>query len=170
MTEQVDSVSRFWPSTHRLTGAVIGGVVAGLVLSVWMLVGEVTSGAPSQLTQMERQVSGWFGTGVPSANAVASASEEYLGNFGHLLLSALAGAAYAFGWRKDRSPALVVLNGLVFGMAFYALAHAIVGPILGLTPFIWAVPPSLLWLGCIINGFFGLCTAFFAYQFTRNDA
>jgi uncharacterized membrane protein YagU involved in acid resistance len=153
---------RFLPPRRRLYGAIIGGLVAGLVLAVWLLIGEVTSGLPSQLTEMERQIAVWFGAAPHPANAVASTAEEYYGIFGHLLLSALAGAGYAIGWRRDKS---VILNGLVFGMAFYAVAHAVVGPITGLTPPIWGVPLSLFLLGCVINGFFGLVTAFFAHQF-----
>ncbi len=42
---------RLMPAKHRLLGAVVGGVVAGLVLSVWMLIGEVVSHTPSQLTE-----------------------------------------------------------------------------------------------------------------------
>ncbi len=143
-------------------GAVAGGVVAGLVLSVWMLIGEVTSVAPSQLTEMERQIAGWFGGLTPLASRSITLSEEYLGNLGHLLLSAVAGAAYALVWRRDRS---VVLNGLLFGAAFFVAAHAIVGPLLGLTPGMWNMPRSIFLTGCVINGFFGLCTAFFAHQF-----
>jgi hypothetical protein len=161
------AVATFVPSGWRLLGAVLGGIVAGLVLSVWMLIGEVATGTPSQLISMERQVSGWFGTAAPPEVKTASMIEEYVGNFGLLLLSAIAGAACAFGWRRDRS---VVLNGLMFGMAFFAPAHAVVGPILGLTPPIWRVPPQLFLLGYVINGFFGLCTAFFAHQFDRDSA
>lgn len=150
------------PTWRRLLGAIVGGVVAGLVLSVWMLIGEVADKAPSQLITMERQIAGWFGAAAIPTAQTASMAEEYIGNFGHLLLSAVAGAAYAMVWRRDRS---VILNGLMFGLAFYAAAHAVVGPITGLTPPIWAVPPSFLCLGCVINGFFGLCTAFFAHQF-----
>lgn len=151
-----------WPSGRRAMGAIIGGIVAGLVLSVWMLIGEVTSGLPSQLIAMERQIAGSLGFSVPPALHTASVFEEYLGNFGHLLLSAFAGLAYALVWRRDRS---VVINGLSFGMAFYAAAHAVIGPLTGLTPPIWTVPAPVFWIGCVINGFFGLCTAFFAHQF-----
>ncbi len=153
---------RIWtpPSGNRLLGAVAGGLFAGLVLSVWMLIGEVASGQPSQLTDMERQIAGWFGAG--AAGPGITMAEEYLGNGGHLLLSALAGAAYALVWRRDRP---VVLNGLVFGLAFLVAAHGIVGPLTGLTPMLWDRPFTFFWMGGLINGFFGLCTAFFARQF-----
>ncbi len=78
------------------------------------------------------------------------------------MLSAVAGAAYAFVWRRSRP---VVLNGLLFVAAFFIAAHAIVGPLFGLTPGMWNFPRPVSVTGCIINGFFGLCTAFFAYQF-----
>ncbi|BEU28474.1 DUF1440 domain-containing protein [Paraburkholderia sp. 22B1P] len=157
---------KFIPSSRRLTGAIIGGLVAGLVLSVWMLIGEVSSGMPSQLTEMERQIAGWLGAAPASTVHIATLKEEYLGNLGHWLLSAVAGAAYAIFWRRDRS---VVLNGLTFGAAFYVAAHAVVGPIIGLTPGMWNMPREVFLMGCVINGFFGLCTAYFAHQFDRAE-
>ncbi len=57
-------------------GAIIGGIVAGLVLSVWMLIGEVTSGLPSQLIAMERQIAGSLGFSVPPALHTASVFED----------------------------------------------------------------------------------------------
>jgi hypothetical protein len=38
----------------RLEGAVASGLFAGLVLSVWIFIREVSAGEPSQLTNMER--------------------------------------------------------------------------------------------------------------------
>ncbi len=93
-------------------------------------------------------------------------AEEYSGNLGHWLLSALAGAAYACVWRRDRS---MIRDGILFGAAFYLAAHAIVGPLLGLTPGMWNFPRSAFLMGCVINGFFGLCTAFFAHHFDRSQ-
>jgi hypothetical protein len=60
-----------------------------------MLIGEVSAGKPSQLTYMERQVVGWFGAAIAPVNQVSTMAEEYPGNYCHLVLSALAGAAYA---------------------------------------------------------------------------
>jgi hypothetical protein len=45
-----------WPTSHRLLGAILGGILAGLALSVWMLIEAVSNGSPSQLTRMERQI------------------------------------------------------------------------------------------------------------------
>ena len=152
----------FVPPGRRLLGGVIGGIVAGLVLAVWLLVGEVVTHVPSQLITMERQIAGWFGGTTPIDATLITSREEYIGLLGHLLLSALAGTAYAIVWRRDRS---ILLNGLLFGAAFFIAAHAIVAPILGLTPGMWNYPIPVLLTGCVINGFFGLCTAFFAHQF-----
>lgn len=152
------------PAPRRLLGATIGGIVAGLVLAVWLLVGEVVSHLPSQLTAMERQIAGWFGGTTPMDAPGITIAEEYIGIAGHLLLSAIAGAAYAIFWRRDRS---VILDGLLFGAAFFMAAHAIAGPALGLTPGMWNMPRPVFLTGCVINGFFGLCTAFFANQFDR---
>jgi uncharacterized membrane protein YagU involved in acid resistance len=142
-------------------GAIVGGVVAGLVLAVWLTVGEVVTRGPSQLTEIERQIAGWFGGKTPLTAPMITMPEEYIAIAGHLLLSAGAGAAYALVWRRDRA---VIVNGLVFGAAFFIATHAIVGPLLGLTPGMWNFPPSVFATGCVINGFFGLCTAFFAHQ------
>jgi len=150
------------PSGRRLMGAIFGGLVAGLVLAVWLVVGEVVMREPSQLTEIERQIAGWFGGTTPVAVSTITMAEEYIGIAGHLALSAVAGAAYAFVWRRDRS---VVLSGLLFGAGFFVAAHAIVGPLLGLTPGMWNFPQSVFVTGCIINGFFRLYTAFFAHQF-----
>jgi hypothetical protein len=76
-------------------GAIVGGVVAGLVLAVWLTVGEVVTRGPSQLTEIERQIAGWFGGKTPLTAPMITMPEEYIGIAGHLLLSAGAGAAYA---------------------------------------------------------------------------
>jgi hypothetical protein len=41
-------------------GAIVGELVAGFVLAVWVVIGEVVTHAPSQLTTMERQIAGWL--------------------------------------------------------------------------------------------------------------
>jgi hypothetical protein len=51
---------------------VASGLFAGLVLSVWMLIREVSAGEPLQLTNMERQVVGWFGAAVAPVNQVST--------------------------------------------------------------------------------------------------
>jgi uncharacterized membrane protein YagU involved in acid resistance len=86
---------------------------------------------------------------------------------GHLTLSAVVAAVYPFIWRRDRS---VVLNGLLFGAVFFIAAHATIGPLLRLTPGMWNFPLAVFVQGCIINGFFGLCTVFFAHQFDVGGA
>lgn len=149
-------------SGRRLSGAIIGAVVAGLILSVWMLTDEVTTHAPSQLTQMERQIASWFGGTTPLEATTITGREEYLGNLGHWLLSATVGAVYPFTFRQDER---WVFKGLLFGAGFFIAAHAIVGPLLGLTPGMWNMPRSVFLTGCLINGFFGLSTAFFAQAF-----
>ncbi len=155
-------VAAIMPSRRRLLGAVIGGLFAGLVLSVRMLIGEVVSHQPSQLTEMEREIANRLAGPMSTPTSTITITEEYLGNLGHWLLSRFAGAAYAVFWRSDRS---VVVNGMAFGAAFYGAAHAIIGPLLGLTPGMWNFPLRVFLTGCLVNGFFGLCTAFFAYQF-----
>ncbi len=154
------------PSWRRLLGSVIGGVVAGLVLAIWLVVGEVVTHSPSQLTEIERHIASWFGSATPMDASAITFAEEYVGIAGHLLLSAVAGAAYACVWRTRRC---VVVDGLLFGAIFFVAAHAVVGPLLGLTPGMWNFPPSAFLIGCVVNGFFGLSTAFFAREFERGE-
>ncbi len=54
------------PLRGRLAGAVAGAVFAGLAISVWLLIGEIGSGQPSELTRTIRIILDWFRL-VPSA-------------------------------------------------------------------------------------------------------
>jgi uncharacterized membrane protein YagU involved in acid resistance len=162
-----DAIAKFMPPSRRLMGAIVGGLVAGFVLAVWLVVGEAVTHAPSQLTTMERQIAEWFGGTTPLSAPMITFAEEYTGIAGHLALSAVVATVYPFLWRRDRS---VILNGLLFGAAFFIAAHAIVGPLLRLTPGMWNFPLAVFVQGCVINGFFGLCTAFFAHQFDVGGA
>lgn len=65
------------------------------------------------MTEIERQIAGWFGGKTPLTAPLITMPEEYIGIAGHLLLAG-SGAAYALVWRRDRS---VIVNGLVFGAA-----------------------------------------------------
>ena len=162
-----DAIAKLMPPRRRLMGAILGGLVAGFVLAVWLVVGEVVTRTPSQLTMMERQIAGWFDGATPIDAPMITFAEEYSGIAGHLVLSAIIAAVYPFVWRRDRS---VALNGLLFGAALFIAAHAIVGQLLRLTPGMWNFPLSVFVQGCIINGFFGLCTAYFAHQFDVGGA
>jgi uncharacterized membrane protein YagU involved in acid resistance len=163
----VDTIAKLMPPRRRLMGAILGGLVAGFVLAVWLVVGEVVTRTPSQLTMMERQIAAWFDGATPIDAPMIKFAEEYVGIAGHLALSAVVAAVYPFVWRRDRS---VVLNGLLFGAGFFIAAHAVIGPLLRLTPGMWNFSLAVFVQGCIINGFFGLCTAFFAHQFDVGGA
>ena len=77
----------------RITGAVTGGVVAGLALSAVMLAGEKLTGKPSELIELERKATAKLGISTLAGDATGH--EQLITHGGHLALSALAGLAYA---------------------------------------------------------------------------
>ncbi len=152
------------PFRGRLAGAVAGAVFAGLVISVWLLIGEVGSGQPSELTRTIRIILDWFRL-VPSAVGQApGASVEYAAQVFHLLLSVAAGVAYALVWPHRGS---VLQTGLLFGAGFFLFAHVVVGRLAGFMPPIWQVarqePFLTIALSLSQHLSFGLCTVLFAH-------
>jgi hypothetical protein len=75
---------------------------------------------------------------------------------GHLALSALAAAVYAATTEED---AEVIPSGIVFGLAFYAAAHWITGPALGLKQPEWRADKATLDMHSTNHLVFGLMTA-----------
>lgn len=113
----------------RITGAVTGGVVAGLALSAVMLAGEKITGKPSELIELERKVAAKLGISTPAGDATGH--EQLITHGGHLALSALAGPAYA-GIVDEKADG--VKSGDAFGFAFFVAACGLAGPFLGVTP------------------------------------
>lgn len=75
---------------------------------------------------------------------------------GHLLLSIAAGAAYAAATDED---VRVVPSGVAFGLAFYAAAHWIAGPLLGLKRPEWQSDAKTVGMHAANHIGFGLVTA-----------
>ncbi len=119
---------------RRLAGAVAGGLVAGLALSEMLARQERQSGRPSELVALERRALARLGEEVPRPDQLPAPSEQRVVQGGHLALSALAGAAYAAATPRDSG---VLGSGAAFGLAFYALMHGAVGPLLRVKPPEW---------------------------------
>lgn len=73
-----------------------------------------------------------------------------------MLLSVLAGLAYAATTDED---AAVVPSGLLFGLAFYGVAHWLTGPVLGVKRPEWRYDAGTIGMHAANHAAFGLATA-----------
>lgn len=144
----------------HFTGAIAGGLVAGLAITVMLIAGERKSGQPSELTQLGRVSAEKLKLDTPPPGTLPSTKEQAFVQGGHLALSALAGAAYAAIVDED---APVVASGVGFGLAFYALAHWIAGPLLGVKAPEWTSARKTIAMHTLNHIGFGLLTAFGAH-------
>jgi hypothetical protein len=149
---------------RQVAGAIAGGVVGGLAITAMLITGERTSRQPSELAKLGRVVANKVGRETPAADALPSATEQALVQGGHLALSALAGAAYAATVNED---APVVASGIGFGLAFYAVAHWITGPLLGLKRPEWQSDAKTIAMHTMNHIGFGLITALGARTASR---
>ncbi len=140
----------------RMAGAVAGGLAAGLGLTVMMMLQEKKTGKPSELTALERTSAARLGQHTPHADQLPLPGEQAAIQGGHLLLSALAGVAYAVATEEDAG---VLSSGIGFGLAFYAAAHWITGPALSVKLPEWKSDPSTIGMHTMNHVLFGLVTA-----------
>jgi len=143
-------------SGARWAGAVTGGLVAGLAITAMLMAGERRSGKPSELADLERAAATRLGMAAPTADTLPDTREQLVIQGGHLLLSAVAGAAYAATSDDD---AAVALPGAAFGVAFYAAMHWIAGPLLGLKRPEWRSEPATIAMHAVNHVVFGVVTA-----------
>lgn len=141
---------------RRLAGAVLGGTVAGIALSAMMIAGERKTGKPSELAELERRALARLGEEAPLSDVLPSAREQAAVQGGHVALSALAGAAYAAATDEESG---VVGSGLLFGAAFYAAMHWIVGPVLRVKQPEWRAGGPTIGMHAANHLAFGLVTA-----------
>lgn len=123
---------------RRAAGGMVGGVVAGLELSVAMLVGEKLSGQPSELIELERATVAKIGWTTPQGDAVATVGEQLFTHGGHFALSVLVGLACAGLVDADSDSPQA---GAAFGAAFFISAYGVVGSGLDVTSLPWRQPP-----------------------------
>jgi hypothetical protein len=143
----------------------IGGLAAGAVLTVAMLLAERLAGEPSDGVQMLRR--GERELDLPHRQVMArpTLGEEVAAEGGHLLLSALLGAGFGVLRRGLGLPPQQA--GLVLGLGFYPLAYGVVGPLLGLTPPPWREQPFKLGQRAVLHAVFGSVTALVADRLGR---
>ena len=134
-------------------GALAGSLAGGVAITGMMLAEERKTGRPSELTELARATTARAGVHAPTAGHPPTPKEQAATQGGHLLLSALGGLAYAAAFDED---APVVLSGLGFGAAFYALAHVAIGPALGVKAPEWRQDPLIVGKHLIIHALFGL--------------
>ena len=139
-------------------GAVAGSLVGGTVVSAMMVAQERTSKKPAELTKLQRATAQRMGrrTLPPTAPYLPTHSEHATAHGGHMLLSAAAGVACAATFDED---APLVLSGLGFGEAFYALAHGVLKPILSTEDPEWKQSPAAVGQHLMVHAIFGLFIA-----------
>lgn len=151
-------------SGRRLAGAVAGGLIAGLGITTMLMAGERQGGQPSELADLERTGARRVGLDPPAADTVPDGREQAIIQGGHLVLSAAAGAVYAVSVNED---APVLASGIGFGLAFYAVAHWIAGPLLGLKQPEWRSDGKAIAMHTLNHVGFGLVTAIGARTASR---
>lgn len=140
----------------RMAGAVAGGLIAGIGLTALMIAGEKKSGKPSELIALGRASARKLDVRPPPTNRLPDATEQAVVQGGHLLLSAMAGVAYAAAFDED---AQVIPSGIGFGLAFYAAMHWLSGPLLGVKTLEWRADPATIGMHTLNHVVFGLATA-----------
>ena len=149
----------------RTAGAVAGALVAGLGLTAMMMAQEKKTRKASELTDLGRASARQLGAAhAPSGKHPPDGQEQAIVQGGHLLLSALAGIAYAAATDEDAD---VVPSGLAFGLAFHGVAHWLTGPLLGVKRPEWRSDAQTIGMHTVNHVAFGLATAAGAKLATR---
>ena len=144
-------------SGTRMAGAVAGALMAGLGLTAMMIKQEKKTRKASELTDLGRASAHRIGVHhVPADKRPPDPQEQAVVQGGHLLLSALAGVAYAAATDEDAG---VLPSGVAFGLAFYAIAHWLTGPLLGVKQPEWRSDGKTICVHTANHIAFGLATA-----------
>lgn len=155
-------------SGKRTAGAVAGALIAGLGLTAMMMAQERKTRKASELTDLGRASAHQLGVHhVPSGKRPPGTQEQAVVQGGHLLLSALAGVAYAAATEEDAD---VVPSGVAFGLAFYGVAHWLTGPLLGVKQPGWRSDGKTIGMHAVNHVAFGLATAAGARLASKVDA
>jgi hypothetical protein len=141
----------------RTAGAVAGSLVAGLGLTAMMMAQEKKTRKASELTDLARASAHQLGVHhVLTGKRPPGAQEQAVVQGGHLLLSALAGVAYAAATDDEAG---VLPSGIAFGPAFYGVAHWLTGPLLGVKQPEWRSEAKTIGMHAVDHVAFGLATA-----------
>ena len=152
------------PTARKLTAGIIGGLVAGALVSAIMAGLEAVSGNPSDLVKLKRRTGANLGRTAPVDEAASTAGESAFAHGGHLALAGISGAAYGAVASGRNSP---LLAGSIFGGAFYVLAYGVVGPVAKVTPPLWRDSKTSIAQHGLIHLLFGVTTALVAGQAAR---
>ena len=137
-------------------GAIGGALLAGSAITAMMMHEEQQTGAASELTKLSRASARQVGPSAPPDKQKPGTAEQTAVQGGHLVLSALAGGAYAASFDEDLG---LLTSGIGFGLAFYVMAHVVAGPMLGIKAPEWRQPSGTLAKHTAIHVAFGLITA-----------
>lgn len=136
---------------------VAGALAAGLGITAMMMAQEKKTRKASELTDLGRASAHKLGVHqVPPGDRAPEAKEQAAVQAGHLLLSAIAGVTYAAVTDEDAG---VLASGVVFGLAFYGVAHWITGPLLGVKQPEWQSDGKTIGMHTVNHLAFGLATA-----------
>ena len=143
-------------SGRRLAGAVAGGLAAGLGLTAMLMMQEKKERQAVGADRLGTQYRGEAGTGDtacrPASRCTRAGSDPERAS---CTLRA-GGATYSFATDEDAD---VIPSGIAFGLAFYAAAHWIAGPALGVKAPEWKSDASTIGMHTINHVLFGLITA-----------
>lgn len=142
---------------RRTAGAIAGALVAGLGLTAMMMAQERKTRKASELTDLGRASAHRLGVHhVPPGKRLPDRQEQAVVQGGHLLLSALAGVAYAAATDEDAG---VVPSGIAFGLVSYGVTHWLTGPLLGVKQPEWRSDGKTIGMHTVNHLAFGLMTA-----------
>ncbi len=150
-------------TARKVTAGVVGGMVAGALVSALMFSLEAVSREPSDLVKLKRRAAANMGL-LDHDDDAPSLGEELLVHGGHLALAGAAGAAYGALTPRDASP---LVAGSIFGGVFYALAYGLIGPTAKVRPALWRDNKSSVAQHGLLHLLFGITAAFVAKQAER---
>ena len=151
-------------TAREITAGVVGGLAAGVLVSVFMIAVAAVSGEPSDLVKLERGAGRRLGAQEPADTVPPSLAEGVVAHGGHLVLSGVSGAAFGALTPRGTPP---LVSGPVFGVAFYALAYGLLAPAVRVAPILWRDSRSSIARHGSIHILYGIATALIARGVAR---
>lgn len=146
-------------TARAVVSGALGGFVSGTLLSVLFLGMEAGTSESSDLLRLKRRTGAKLGRAELEEDKRPRAGEQVFSHSGHLILSAVAGAAYGAA-----KPAAVrpLVGGTVFGLGFFGIAFGVLGPLLRVTPLLTREAPASNVQHGFLHVLFGITTALVA--------